>query len=264
MKLIGRLLLCLILAMLVTQRINAQVAATNKDVAAITKSCRAVQFTLAARGRGKDISQNDDFATAGKHCKRLQAAVSKSDSRAVKAQAAELRPILARLGLPPSTPQERLQAEELDAAKMTGEDLFYELPHLAKRAFDAGEISKAEVYSKQLLAMAPNYRENWNFGNAIFYGNSVLGRIALQRGDVELAGKFLLEAGATPGSPQLNSFGPNMALAKELLNRGQSEVVLEFFGLCRKFWTSGLGQLDEWSNEVRKGRIPEFGSNLNY
>ena len=48
-----------------------------------------------------------------------------------------------------------------------------------------------------------------------------------------------MAAGATPGSPQLDSFGPNMTLAKELLEKGQPDVVLHYFALCKNFWEDG-------------------------
>jgi hypothetical protein len=72
----------------------------------------------------------------------------------------------------------------------------------------------------------------------------------------------LLKAGATPGSPQLNSFGPNMALAKELLDKGEREAVLEYFTLCSKFWDRD--ELKEWMALVKDGVTPKFGANLVY
>ena len=39
----------------------------------------------------------------------------------------------------------------------------------------------------------------------------------------KLAAEYLLKAGATSGSPQLDSFGPNMSLAKDLLGKDQRE-----------------------------------------
>jgi hypothetical protein len=47
-------------------------------------------------------------------------------------------------------------------------------------------------------------------------------------GDIEEAKKQLLLAGKTPSSPQLNSFGPNMILAKELLDKGEKDTVLHY------------------------------------
>jgi hypothetical protein len=62
----------------------------------------------------------------------------------------------------------------------------------------------------------------------------------------------------------MNSFGPNMSLAKDLLEKGEREVVLEYFELCRKFWKLHTGRLDDWSRDVKAGRIPDFGANLVY
>ncbi|HEV3240561.1 MAG TPA: RNA polymerase subunit sigma-24, partial [Casimicrobiaceae bacterium] len=78
------------------------------------------------------------------------------------------------------------------------------------------------------------------------------------------AKQFLLKAGATRGSPQLDSFGPNMSLAKDLLEKGERDTVLQYFELCRKFWKLDYGNLDRWAQEVGAGKIPEFGANLVY
>lgn len=71
-------------------------------------------------------------------------------------------------------------------------------------------------------------------------------------------------AGDTPGSPQLNSFGPNMTLARDLLQRGETAPVLAYFEQVRRFWKMGGGRLDAWSAAVEAGRIPDFGGNLLY
>ena len=135
---------------------------------------------------------------------------------------------------------------------------------MAKAAFAAGEIEKAHTYATGLLATALNLPKDWNFGNAIHFGNIVLGRIGLKQGDVQKAAEFLVKAGHVPGSPSLNSFGPNMSLARELLKKGEREVVLHYFDLCRKFWRRGGTMLDSWTAEVKSGRIPKFGGNLIY
>jgi hypothetical protein len=63
-----------------------------------------------------------------------------------------------------------------------------------------------------------------------------------------------------PGSTQLNSFGPEMTLSRELLEKGERDVVLQYFVLCRRFWASGSQQLDAWTKTVREGGIPKFRS----
>jgi hypothetical protein len=55
-----------------------------------------------------------------------------------------------------------------------------------------------------------------------------------------------------------------MTLAKELLEKGESDVVLQYFTLCRNFWEDGRHRLDEWTSAVRRGEIPDFGPNLSY
>ena len=116
------------------------------------------------------------------------------------------------------------------------EQKFYLVTRLAPVAYSAGDMYKARSYSIGLLGMAGDFRADWNYGNAIHIGNLVLGRIALGSGDVAEAKRYLLESGKTIGSPQLNSFGPNMTLAKELLERGERQVVLDYFKLCAVFW----------------------------
>jgi hypothetical protein len=75
---------------------------------------------------------------------------------------------------------------------------------------------------------------------------------------------YLQASGQTPGSPVLDSFGPNMSLAKDLLERGETEAVLHYFEACRAFWKMGGDRLDAWSKEVQAGNIPNFGANLRY
>ena len=153
-----------------------------------------------------------------------------------------------------------------DALNATTEDKkkFYMLSKLAKKSFEDNNMEKAAKYANELLKKADNYKKNWNYGNAIHHGNLILGRIALKSEKVKEAETFLLKAGKTPGSPQLDSFGPNMTLAKDLLKKGEKKVVLEYFTLCGKFWKMDRGQLKKWSSSVRKGETPYFGANLLY
>ena len=97
-------------------------------------------------------------------------------------------------------------------------------------------------------------------GDAVHAGNTVLGRLALRDGDVEVAKQRLLESGATSGSFSLERAGPSMVLARELLASGERDAVLEFLGSCTRFWKRDEGRLDRWAKEIREGRTPDFGS----
>jgi len=135
---------------------------------------------------------------------------------------------------------------------------------LAQLAFDAGDMVKARTYAGQLIGAAGADRNSWNFGNLIHKGNLVLGRIAVREGKIADALVFLERSAEMPGSPQLNSFGPNMSLARDLLQAGETTAVLAYFERCRVFWKMGGSQLDNWNAEVRDGKIPNFGANLRY
>ena len=92
--------------------------------------------------------------------------------------------------------------------------------------------------------------------------NLTRGRIALRLGQPEAAAAFLLEAGRTPGSPQLNSFGPNMLLAKEMLAAGRKEPVLEYVALVRRFWKMDAGATTAWTWQIEHDRHVGMAMNL--
>jgi hypothetical protein len=150
------------------------------------------------------------------------------------------------------------------STSQTAYDRFLALTHAQLPAIECREYALAMAYASEALQLAPQFRQDWNYGNAIHNGHVVLGRLALVHGDVESACKELLLAGETPGSPQLDSFGPNMSLAKELLEQGQREVVVQYFEECRVFWRSDHGALKKWRILARLHIPPDFGSNLVY
>ena len=125
-------------------------------------------------------------------------------------------------------------------------------------AVDVLPAATVRQYATEVLSEAERNRRDWNYGNAILKANLALGRLALRDGDKEQAKHFLLEAGRTPGSPQLDSFGPNMLLAKEMLDAGERASVLEYLDLCSKFWRNDLGQISKWKEMIEQGEQPNF------
>lgn len=159
--------------------------------------------------------------------------------------------------------QMRVAQGDLDAAESETER-FYALNRAAKNAWQKGETEKARALATEMEGLLPKYKNDWNYGNAVQDANQVLGLIALGAGDVTEAKRRLLASADSKGSPQMNSFGPNMQLAKALLKKGEKDVVLEYFKRCATFWKMGEARLAEWTASVKKGDIPNFGANLNY
>ena len=160
---------------------------------------------------------------------------------------------------PSQHPARAIQA--LNEAK-TQKERFYALNDAAKEIFSLGKIEDAREFANELLTLLPKFKSNWNYGNAVQDANLVLGRIAVGEGRIDDAKRYLLEAGKSPGSPQMGSFGPDMSLAKDLLEKGERQVVLDYFELCRKFWRMDNGRLDKWRQQVKDGEFPDFSMNL--
>ena len=142
---------------------------------------------------------------------------------------------------------------------------FLSLDPAAKMSLAVGRTEDARQFATDMLVLNDKYSggdpEKAN-GDAVHDGHLVLGRLALDEGRMDEAKRHLLEAGKSKGSPVLGSFGPNMSLAKTLLEKGDQETVLRYLELCRKFWSSE--KLDEWTKDINAGRIPDFGANLIY
>jgi hypothetical protein len=165
----------------------------------------------------------------------------------------------------PQTAAEALaRYEQLLTATPGQPQKFYLTTKVAPTALAAGENAKATAYCQSLLQQAAEMPNDWNYGNAIHVAHLVLGHVALSSGDLAEAKRQLLEAGKTPGSPQLDSFGPNMLLAQQLLAKGEREVVLQYFELCAKFWEDSQGRLKTWKALVLEGASPDFRANLGY
>jgi tetratricopeptide (TPR) repeat protein len=160
--------------------------------------------------------------------------------------------------------KKRLAVLETAPASSDSQQRLDQLPRLAQAAFDAGEMEKAANYASESLRLAAGHQEQRGSDMAVHKANIVLGRVALRQNDVEKAKACLLAAGHVHGDPGLSSFGPNMSLSKELLERGEKDVVLHYLELCKTFWTSSRGQPDRWIEEIKAGKIPEFGPNLIY
>ena len=122
-------------------------------------------------------------------------------------------------------------------------------------AFEAGEVGDARGYALEILGS-----NTASIRDLRHWANVVIGRVALVDDDTEKAGEHLLAAGRALTSPSAS--GPNMLLARELLERGEREVGLAYFELCAPFWDGD--PLDEWAAAVREGQIPDFGANLRY
>jgi hypothetical protein len=161
-------------------------------------------------------------------------------------------------------PRDRRTHEQRLAESQSDEERYNVLGWAANSRFNTCDFGAARSYALELKEIAERFRSDSEYEQAIASVNVVFGRLALKEGNVEEAEEFLAKAGKTKGSPVLNSFGPSMSLANDLLLAGRTTAVLEYFEACRKFWSHKSSQLDKWTEDVEAGRIPDFGINLRY
>jgi tetratricopeptide (TPR) repeat protein len=135
-------------------------------------------------------------------------------------------------------------------------DKFLLLPNLSKTAIIIKDIDAAQKYSDELISLAGKYKDSWNYGNAIHDANMVLGLIELDSNNIAEAKHYLLKAGRTSGSPQLANFGPNLLLAKALLDIGEKQVVIEYFQLLKAVWKNNDNRLTTWITSLEGGGTP--------
>lgn len=134
-------------------------------------------------------------------------------------------------------------------------------------AMEMGELELSKQIAEEML-VNNNDRNSWNYGNVIHKANTLLGRIALSDDNLENAKIYLIRSGNTPGSPQLNSFGPSFILARALLEKGEKDVVLEYLNLVAVFWANPnrnskrsaqdhAEELLKWKHDILEGKIPQ-------
>lgn len=145
-----------------------------------------------------------------------------------------------------------------DMAHGSPEQQFCALTSLVEAAGVAGDAQRVEELAPVLLEQANAYRDNWNYGNAIFHANFALAQTEYGRSNFSAAGAYLVKASQTPGSPQLDPGGPfHYDLVSKLLEKGERAAVKQFLQNLTKFWKD-QGRVKKWIAEIDNNQIPDF------
>lgn len=132
------------------------------------------------------------------------------------------------------------------------------LDDAAELAYKIEDYKRAKAYSIESLALSEKHLNDWNYGNSIHNSNMVLGRLSLKEGDVEKAKEFLLASSKSKGSPQLDTFGPSLKLANELLLASEREAVLRYLDSISQFWEMDNGCVKRWIKEINSNETPKL------
>ncbi|PVY76432.1 hypothetical protein C8D92_105185 [Tamilnaduibacter salinus] len=138
---------------------------------------------------------------------------------------------------------------------------FYGMESLIGEAYQDGDYDRVKALSREYLALAADHKCDWNYGNAIHFSHRILGLVSLETDDVASARQHLIEAGQSPGSPQLDSFGPTLDLARAMLSRGEHEAVVEYLEGIRSFWEGREETVDDWIQRIQRGETVDLHPN---
>jgi hypothetical protein len=125
------------------------------------------------------------------------------------------------------------------------------LSSLPSAAFEAGEIDKAEAYAHQLLNLEGTTREiRYLKSDTAHTAHTTLGRVALARGGVDGAKRWLMQSALSTDLRFVSNNDSSIALAKEMLEHGERQAVLDYLQLCKRL---GPGdQAEEWRREIQR------------
>jgi len=123
---------------------------------------------------------------------------------------------------------------------------------MAEADFKAGNLSGAAALARIHLQSSDR--------SAIQRANTLLGRVALRSDDMSSAKQYLLDSGKPDVGRYVSLSGPTMILAKELLEKGQRDIVVEYLEECLTLWPHGEDILRIWISDIQNGRTPDFGN----
>jgi len=150
----------------------------------------------------------------------------------------------------------RAAVEELEIALILAREDWIALGvriDLTEAAVLAEDWDRARETAERVLVDNETSTRTFQYGNAIHWANIALGQAALARDRLAAASEYLVRAGKTPGSPQLNSFGPDRDLARALLERGERTAVLTYLADCARFWEGNEALLETWRTAIERG-----------
>lgn len=165
--------------------------------------------------------------------------------------------------LPAATSQEQalnLRLQKLDGllAEASTYQRYILLDTAAKTALELKQRDLAASYAREIISLAPQFPDDWNFAPAVHRANIILGQNALREDDVNSAKYYLLAAGEVPYSEILDAQGADLELANALLARGQRETVARYLKACASFWPRGHARLERWRAQLAAGQVPSL------
>jgi len=123
---------------------------------------------------------------------------------------------------------------------------------------DAGDWDRSQKFAVDLLALAPEFKTDAHYGEAIFEANVVLGLHAMRAGDVKGAVRFLHDAPQGPVFSEDSQYSVSLAprLVSALLKAGERTSVAVFLERTARINPARKSQLLRDASAIRAGIMP--------
>jgi hypothetical protein len=142
------------------------------------------------------------------------------------------------------------------------------LNRLCRVALELNKLDKARELATELILEFGQSLSSPSFDNSTHVGNVTLGIVSLRAGDVAKAKEHLLIAIRAPLRQNTNYLeNIDTRLAKELFEKGEKDIVIEYFKLCEglshlkvhpDLYESEIKALKLWQDEIKRGKTPSF------
>ncbi|HEX8369806.1 MAG TPA: hypothetical protein VF604_14765 [Pyrinomonadaceae bacterium] len=187
---------------------------------------------------------------------RVAGAVSDYESAEVNGKEADidaaLRKVLAE-------GEKALSIISKDEGRAKSSDHFELLVKVAGAALDLNDLKKARAFAEFILNEIKNESDPWrDTEKAIYYGNTLLGRVALREGNTAKAGEHLLASLTFPEENDFEIKDPELDLAAELLARGEKQTVLNYLARAEKLTTDddNIKIFRRWQRLIKRNSFP--------
>jgi len=130
---------------------------------------------------------------------------------------------------------------------------------LARVCYEARRFMEATKYSHELLKVQSSSQDGRGNGSVVHAAETVLGLVALAKGDVRLAKEQLLKSLVFPPCPAMAAFGPSLRLAEELHCRGETQFIISFLQKCIGQFSSHKEKIADLIYALETGSRAEWG-----
>jgi hypothetical protein len=146
-------------------------------------------------------------------------------------------------------------------------DHFELVVRLAEIALDLNELKKARAFAEAVLNEKKDQSggdDGWrDTDKAIYYGNTLLGRVALREGNAAKAKEHLAASLKFPADSDFELHVLKLDLAAELLAKGEKQVVLDYLAQSEKLTTdeTNIKIFRRWQRLVKRNSFPYWEGN---